>query len=140
VFLAVRVKLRIRFQNKVLDTVALVNTGFETPNPQILLPVKAAERLGLWPQLPSETLVEVYDTAGGPVRVYRVKNAVTVEIPEKNISVVADAIISHIEVEVLLSDKLTDKLMIVPEIPGEGLWRFRDENTLRKSERPELWI
>jgi len=39
-----------------------------------------------------------------------------------------------------LSDKLTDKLMIVPEIPGEGLWRFRDENTLRKSERPELWI
>jgi hypothetical protein len=30
--------------------------------------------------------------------------------------------------------------MIVPEIPGEGLWRFRDENTLRKSEKPELWI
>jgi hypothetical protein len=39
-----------------------------------------------------------------------------------------------------LSDKLTDELMIVPEIPGEGLWRSRDESTLRKSERPELWV
>jgi hypothetical protein len=45
--LAVIVRLRVRFQDRVLDAVALVNTGFETPNPQILLPVKAAERLGL---------------------------------------------------------------------------------------------
>jgi hypothetical protein len=43
----------------VLETVALVNTGFETPSPQILLPVKAAERLGLWPNLPADALVEI---------------------------------------------------------------------------------
>jgi hypothetical protein len=138
--MAVRIKLRLRYCDKVLETPALVNTGFETPNPQILLPVKVAERLSLWPELPRDTLVEIYDTAGGPVRVYRVRNAVNVEIPEKGISVIADAVISHTEVEVLISDKLADELMIVIERPGEGIWRFRDENILRKSEKPEIWL
>jgi hypothetical protein len=64
----------------VLETVALVNTGFETPNPQILLLVKAAEKLKLRPNLPPDALVETYDTAGGPTRVYRVRNAVKVEV------------------------------------------------------------
>jgi hypothetical protein len=118
--LAVRVRVRIRYGDSVLETSALVNTGFETPNPQILLPVRAAERLGLWPNIPPDTLVEIYDTAGGPVRVYRVRNAVKVEVPEKEISVTADAVISHTEVEVLISDKLADELMIVIEKPGEG--------------------
>jgi hypothetical protein len=138
--MAVRIKLRLRYCDKVLETSALVNTGFETPNPQILLPIKVAERLSLWPELPKDTLVEIYDTAGGPVRVYRVRNAVNVEIPEKGISVITDAVISHTEVEVLISDKLADELMIVIERPGEGIWRFRDENILRKSEKPEIWL
>jgi hypothetical protein len=72
--------------------------------------------------------------------VYRVRNAVNVEIPEKGISVIADAVISHTEVEVLISDKLADELMIVIERAGEGIWRFRDENILRKSEKPEIWL
>ncbi|MEL9998121.1 MAG: hypothetical protein QXH99_06490 [Sulfolobales archaeon] len=138
--MAVRIKLRLRYCGKVLETSALVNTGFETPNPQILLPIKVAERLSLWPELPKDTLVEIYDTAGGPVRVYRVRNAVNVEIPERGISVIADSVISHTEVEVLISDKLADELMIVIERPGEGIWRFRDENILRKSEKPEIWL
>jgi hypothetical protein len=79
----------------VLETVALVNTGFETPNPQILLPVKAAEKLKLRPNLPPDALVETYDTAGGPTRVYRVRNAVKVEVPGRGISATADAVISH---------------------------------------------
>jgi hypothetical protein len=62
--LAVRIRVRIRYSNKVLDSVALANTGFETLNPQILLPIKAAEKLGLWPELPMNTMVEIYDTAG----------------------------------------------------------------------------
>jgi hypothetical protein len=138
--LDVRVRIRIVRGDKVLETPALVNTGFKTPNPQILLPIKAAEKLGLWPDLPREASVEIYDTAGGPVRVYRVRNAVKVEISEKGISVVADAVISHTEVEVLISDRLADELMIVIERPGEGIWRFRDENVLRRSEAPEIWL
>jgi hypothetical protein len=136
----VRVKLRIKRGEKVLETAALVNTGFEAPSPQILLPLKAAKRLGLWPELPGDALVEVYDTAGGPVRVYRVVRAVSVEVPEKGVSAVADAVISHTEVEVLVSDKLADDLMIAIERPGEGIWRFRGESVERRSERPEVWL
>ena len=46
--MGVRVRVKIMHGDKVLETAALVNTGFETPNPQILLPVKAAEKLSLW--------------------------------------------------------------------------------------------
>jgi hypothetical protein len=74
------------------------------------------------------------------VRVYRIRNAVRVELPEKGISVAADAVISHVEVEVLISDRLADELMIVIEKPGEGIWRFRDESVLRRSEAQEIWL
>jgi hypothetical protein len=36
----------MRYRDKVPETTAPVNTSFETPNPQILPPVKAAEKLG----------------------------------------------------------------------------------------------
>ena len=77
--------------------------------------LKAAEKLGLWPDLPKDAIPEIYDTASGPTRVYRVRLAEGVEA-------VADAVISPIEVEVLTSDKLADELMIAIEKPGEGLW------------------
>lgn len=68
--MAVRVRLRVEITDgKSLEATALVNTGFETQKPQLLLPVKAAEKLNLWPNLPSEARVEIYDTAGGPMRV-----------------------------------------------------------------------
>ena len=58
--MGVRVKIRIVLKNgKSLETVALVNTGFEAPVAQLLIPVKAAEQLGLWPDLPEEAVVEI---------------------------------------------------------------------------------
>jgi hypothetical protein len=54
--------------------------------------------------------------------------------------VVSDVVISHVEVEVLISDKLTEELMIAIERPSEGIWRFRDEMVERKSEKPEIWL
>ena len=45
--MGVRVRVRIEAPGGSIETSALVNTGFETPNPQILLPIKAAEKLGL---------------------------------------------------------------------------------------------
>jgi hypothetical protein len=44
------------------------------------------------------------------------------------------------EVEVLISDRLADELMIAIEKPGEGLWRLRGESTVRRSEKPEIWL
>ena len=54
--------------------------------------------------------------------------------------VLSDIVISHIEVEALISDKLAEELMLAIERPGEGLWRFRGEDKERRSEKPEYWM
>jgi hypothetical protein len=140
----VRVRIRVVLKNgKSLGTVALVNTGFEAPVAQLLLPVKAAEQLGLWPNLPDEAVVEIYDTAGGPTRVYKIPSGAGVSIlTEEGESrrVLSDIVISHIEVEALISDKLAEELVLTIEKPGEGLWRFRGEEKERRSEKPEYWM
>jgi len=65
---------------------------------------------------------------------------VRVEVPGRDVQVIADIVISHIEVGVLVSDRLADELMIAIEKPDEGLWRFKDENVIRRSESPEIWF
>ena len=44
------------------------------------------------------------------------------------------------EREVIISDKLASALKIAIEDIGEGIWRFRDEQKLRKSYPPKYWI
>jgi len=143
---AVRVRLKIEsVDHKMLEAAALVNTGFETEKPQLLLPVKAAEKLDLWPNLPPEARVEIYDTAGGPTRVYlmpeKAKATVLTEDRESR-GIISDIVISHTEVEVLVGDKLAGKMQIVIEDPGEGIWRFRDDpqDRKRRSQTVERWI
>ncbi len=41
----VRLKLKSRISGEVVETVALVNTGFETESPQLLIPLALARRL-----------------------------------------------------------------------------------------------
>jgi len=143
---AVRVRSRIKLlDGRMLEATALVNTGFETEKPQLLLPVKAAEKLGLWPNLPPETRVEIYDTAGGPMRTYVISDAAEVNIlteDRESMTISSDICISHTEVEILISDMLAGRLRIVLEDPGEGIWRFRDDtpNKKRVSEAPQRWV
>lgn len=97
----------------------------------------------LWPNLPKNANIEIYDTAGGPTRVYKIQHAAEVSVLTKDREsrkVISDIVISHIEVEALISDKLAEELMLVIERPGEGLWRFRDERRKRRSEKPIYWI
>jgi len=141
---AVRVRLGIKIADAALEAAALINTGFETQKPQLLLPVKAAEKLGLWPNLPLKSKVEIYDTAGGPMRVYAIPNIAETSLlteDRENMKTVSDVVISHTEVEILVSDKLAGSLRIVIEDPGEGVWRFKDDPTDKKrmSETPEYW-
>jgi len=53
----------------------------------------------------------------------------------------ADVMISPIEEEVLVNDKLTEELGIVLLAPGSGKWRFVDDpiDKVRSSERPQYW-
>jgi hypothetical protein len=66
------VRVRVRYGSASLDLVALVNTGYETDVPELLIPVDVARSLGLWPRLPDNTVVETYRTASGLMKVYRV--------------------------------------------------------------------
>ncbi len=140
--MAVRVKLRIRSRlgGETVETSALVNSGYEADTPQLLVPRALAVRLNLWPPPPEAELVEV-GTAGGPVRNFIVRRAVDVWVVTSDRlvgPVVADAMISSVEQEVLISDLLGSELGIVI-LDLRGKWRFRDENTVRLSEPPQYW-
>ena len=143
--MAVRVRLAVRNRETgaSIELVALVNSGFETEGPELLLPIEAARALGLWP-LRSGARAATYDTAGGPTNVWIYPRALEVRVVAEDVEtspVVADAVVSPVEREALLSDKLVSALQIAIEDAGEGLWRFRFEglNRLRKTEAPQLW-
>jgi len=113
----VRVRLRLRSlaSNYVIESSALINSGFTTERPQLLIPRRLAEKLGLWPPPPEALIVELA-TAGGPVRNYLVPESLEVQVvePDRQSRVVrADAIISNIEDEVLVNDVLSEELGIV---------------------------
>jgi hypothetical protein len=124
----VRVKVRIKYGGKSVDLIALVNTGYETDVPEILIPVGIAEKLGLWPKLPDNTLIETYKTASGLMKVYRVGGA-NISLLVDNVEVRSTetyVVISEYVDEALISDQLTSKLDIVIEDPAKGLWRLRE--------------
>jgi len=128
----VRVKVRVKYSGKSVDLIALVNTGYETDVPEILIPVDIAEKLGLWPKLPDNTLVETYKTASGLMKVYRVGGAnVSLLIDDVEVrSTEAYVVISEHTDEALISDQLTSRLDIVIEDPAKGLWRLRGKTVV----------
>ena len=141
--MVVRVRIRIERSERVVETSALANSGYEAETPQLLIPIRLAEALGLWP--PTGGLEEtVYETAGGPLRVWIAPRACRVRVVAEDAEspeVIADVVVSPVADEVLLSDKLISKLQLALEDVGEGLWRFRWEprDRLRHSEPPKLW-
>lgn len=143
--MAVRIRLRVvsRSTGKGIDVVALVNSGYETIKPQLLVPARVAEALGLWPSIPRPYTVREYMTAGGPVRNYVLDDEVCVKpIVEYDVEPVpADLVISIIEDEVLISDKLAGRLGIIVYDFAEGVWRLRTdpEGVRRRSEPRQVW-
>ena len=142
--MAIRVKVLIKRGKGEVDTVAIVNAGYESDEPEALVPVRLAERLGMWPELPQGTRVEAYRSAGGIVSLYSVPKAVdiVVKTEDKNRgSSSVNIVISDKEEEVLLSDKLIDSLDIEILKPGKGIWRFADDplGKERGSQIPEYW-
>ena len=135
--MGVRVKVRVRYQGASSDLVALVNTGYETDIPEILVPMSAAEKLGLLPRLPEGTIIETYKTASGLMRVYRVGGACVSlligGVEEK--SVETYIVISEYTDESLISDQLASEFGIVIEDPAKGLWKLKGESLIRGSEK-----
>lgn len=141
--MVVRVRLKIVKDERTIETSALANSGYEAETPQILIPIKLAQVMRIWPPSPGLEETE-YDTAGGPLRVWIASRAckVSIVVPDAESPVVeADVVISPIADEVLLSDKMISELGIALEDVGRGLWRFRWEpkDKLRRSEPPKYW-
>jgi len=138
--MAIRVRVKLSsMMGKVTIIKALVTTGYESQEPEILIPRSVAEELGLLPKLPSGSEVRNYVLADGTVtRLIFIPSAVKVWVVEGDREV--GGVEAHVTVseradEVLLSDKLASKLGIVLLDIGEGLWCFRDElgRTVRRS-------
>lgn len=144
--MAIRVKLKIKVKSsaELSEAIALINSGFETSTPQLLVPKRLAEKLGFWPSLPAEAKLATYGTAGGAVRVHVIPKAVLVSVGEEDVEspkVESDLVISEIEDEVLTSDKLAGKLGLVIEDIGEGLWLLKadKDRKIRRSYPPQYW-
>ncbi len=138
--MAIRLRVRLSsIMGKTTVTKALVTAGYETQEPEILIPRYIAEDLDLLPKLPSGSEVRDYELADGTVtRLILIPNAVRVWIIENDREVggvVANVTISERANETLLSDKLVSKLGIVLLDIGEGIWCFKDEigKTVRRS-------
>lgn len=141
--MGVRVKVRIgSSEGRSIETSALLNTGFETEEPQVILPTRAAEELGLWPQLPPGAVMRAFETPAGTIRMPVIEGGAEVAvITEEGASetVRCSVVVSELESEVLLSDRAIEALRIVIESPGSGLWRLKGEEKVRRSEEPQYW-
>jgi len=139
--LAVRLKLRVKIGGREVEVVALLNSGYEAPTPQLLIPMNLAHILGLDS---IENYVEVeFETAGGPLRAWLYPRVALVKVVAEDVEsreVLTDIVVSPIATEPLISDMLAEELEIAVESFGHGLWRFRWEHPgkLRKSaKRPQ---
>ena len=112
-----------------LECIGVVNTGFRSPDPDIILPKDIAEKLGLYPPPEDSFQVEAH-TGGGPVIVYIIPEAIEVHVVTRDrISkrVKCNVLVNPLEDEVLLSDRLTEDLGIQILYPSKGIWRFIDD-------------
>ena len=143
----VRVRLRLKpllgpMANRVFETPALVNSGYEADGPELLLPLRLAEELGLWP--PGRFEIAYFSTPTGLGGLYVLGEVLEVwaVATDREVGPIrAHAVVSEHEREVLLSDYLTSSLSIAIEDPRAGLWRFRDEppERARGSEPPRYY-
>jgi hypothetical protein len=136
----VRVKVRVVVGVRVFEAIALVNTGFETDEPQLLIPYNLLLEKNIdISELGKPSLLE-YDTPGGSVTMYVYPRACRVSIIEPDRSsreVIADLVVSLTEREVLMSDALIEELGVIIISPRKGLWKFTDDpsTTTRSSQR-----
>lgn len=135
--MAVRIRLRVRVGGRVVEEVSLLNSGYEAPSPQLMIPVEVAKKLGLWP--PEGAYEAEFDTAGGVLKAWiypRAGRVGVVASGAKPKDVETDIVVSPLADEPLISDALAEELEIAVESFGRGLWRFRWEplDKLRRSE------
>ena len=102
--MAVRLRLLLSRRGISVEVVALLNSGYEAPTPQLLIPVNLARSLGLWP--PEGATEVLMDTAGSPLRAWLYPRAATMKVvaPDaESREVVVDLVVSPLADEPLIS-------------------------------------
>lgn len=137
--MGIRVRIKIQYRGSSVSTVALVNSGYETEVPEIHVPITLARKLGFSLE---HLKAERYRVVGSETITYSLNHVEVRVVTEDRETgwVRAKAVSVPGEVEVLLSDALIEDLGINVLKPRSGLWRFVDEERLRKSEEAEHWV
>ena len=124
-----RVKVRVRVKDKVVETKALVNSGFEADAPDIVIPTNIAKQLSLWP--PQTNTTAILDTGGGEVVNPYYENCGILELvldDRENIRIKVNIIVNpHVD-EIALSDYVSSLLGIMLLDIKKGLWRLKDDS------------
>lgn len=133
--MVVRVRLRLRRGGKQAEVLALVNSGFEADEPQLILPLEIADRLGL---LGEAGGLETFEVAGGGRALgFRIREPIEVELvlgDREPVRASAVATAMSGEREIIVSDFLASELGIVLLDIRRGLWCLRDELGERERE------
>jgi len=117
--MGLRVKVKICYRSKCVEEHALLNTGFETDEPIVSLPVELAEKLGLNVLSPVE-----FEGPGFTKGTAYFGNNVIVEVSlnDEARKIVAKALITPGEEEVIVSDKCIEELGLVLDLRKGKVW------------------
>ena len=140
--MACRVRVRLSRGSRSLETSALVNTGFESDEPDVVVPVEVARLLGLWPPPSDVELVEL-GTGGGDLAAPYYRAAARLELLAEGVSkgLEVNIIVDPYVDEVLLSDLVAGELGIVLLDVKRGVWKLREDpaSVERRSAEKETW-
>lgn len=78
--MAIRITIEIQSFDTNLQSVALLNSGFESESAEILIPQAVAEEIGFLPVLPAGTSIKSYETVNGIVKMYSLKEPVNIKV------------------------------------------------------------
>ena len=130
--MACRVKVRVRVGGLVVEEAALLNSGFESDEPDIVVPVEVAKLLGLWP--PRSASTAILETGGGETAnpYYRACAELELVLEDREsrklrVNVIVNP---HVD-EVVVSDYVAGELGIVLLDFKRGLWRLNDDPPLK---------
>jgi hypothetical protein len=138
----VKIEIRGKTSAKNILTTAILNTGYESEQPELTIPEKVGKLLGILPKAPHHATLSAFKTAGGIIDMLYLEKEANIRIVCKDkISrfITCNLAISHFEDEILISDVAIEKLRVEIINPGKGMWRFKGEKKLRTSELPQKW-
>ncbi len=139
--MAVRVRLGITgARGRRVETIAVLNGGFEVPAPHLLLPAACAQVL--FPKYRRMAVREEMSAAGGPVEFLALTCTVRARVrtPDRQ-GPWAEfrVLVSDADREALISDGGIDALGIEVKSFVPGRWRFKGERRSRPTAAPQWW-